>query len=129
MSVVKWLLSLNIQTILVFTAVFLLLFNYVRKQSWRGLPPGPPCLPLLGSLPFLGTSDLRVSLKALQKKYGDVFTVYVGHSRVVVLNSYDAIKDALQTNGQTFGARPPLFFVTHINKYRGKWKMFFGLAQ
>ena len=119
MSIIGQLLTINIQTLLVFTVVFLLLYNYIIKQSWKRLPPGPPCLPLLGSLPFLGSSDLREPLRKLSGQYGDLFTVYLGQKRVVVLNSYDTIKEALMTHGQAFGDRPPVYFVTELGKRAG----------
>ncbi|XP_035686646.1 cytochrome P450 2U1-like [Branchiostoma floridae] len=42
----------------------------------------------------------------LSKKYGDVFTVYFGPRRVVVLNGYAAIHEALVKNAENFSSRP-----------------------
>ena len=122
MSVLGLIFGLNAQTAVVFLVIFLILFNYFSKQSWKNLPPGPYCLPLVGSLPFLGLSDLRESLRKLGDKYGDVYTVYLGQTRVVVLNSYDVIKEALQVKGQAFGACPKLFFIEELCQGRGKCK-------
>ena len=73
-------LGLNLPTLVVCSIVvclYVAVFNYYKKRSWEGLPPGPPALPLLGSLPFLG-QDLREPLREMGKKYGDVFTIYLG---------------------------------------------------
>ncbi|XP_078574207.1 cytochrome P450 2U1-like [Branchiostoma floridae x Branchiostoma japonicum] len=42
----------------------------------------------------------------LSKKYGDVFTVYFGPRRVVVLYGYAAIHEALVKNAENFSSRP-----------------------
>ena len=85
---------------------FFILFNFISKESWEGFPPGPPNLPLIGSLPFLGGADMREPLRRMREKYGDVFTVYVGVQRMVVLASYAAIKEALVIRGHAFAGRP-----------------------
>lgn len=41
----------------------------------------------------------------LSKKYGPVFTVYLGPQRVVVLSGFKAVKEALLTNAEVFGER------------------------
>ncbi len=84
---------------------FIVAYNYLTKTPWRKLPPGPPALPLVGSLPFLGT-DPRKPLKKMAAKYGDVFTIYMGMKRVVVLNGYDVIKEAMVKQGKLFEDRP-----------------------
>ena len=87
------------------TIFFILAYNYITKESWKKLPPGPPALPLVGSLPFLG-SGVREPLRKMARKYGDVFTVYLGPQRVVVLNEYDATYDAFVKHAHTFTGRP-----------------------
>ena len=111
--------NLNMQTILIFLVVFLFIYNFLRKESWRNLPPGPPCLPLLGSLPFLGYLDIREALSNLRDRYGEVSTLYLGQTRAIILNSHEAIKEALQTRGEIFGARPPIFFVKDLRHGQG----------
>lgn len=41
----------------------------------------------------------------LSKKYGPVFTVYLGPQKVVVLSGFKAVKEALVTNAEVFGER------------------------
>ena len=85
--------------------IFVIAYNYLTKASWRKLPPGPPALPLVGSLPFLG-NDMRKPLIKMAAKYGDVFTIYMGLTRVVVIHGYEAIKEALVKHGKYFADRP-----------------------
>lgn len=54
----------------------------------------------------------------LSKKYGPVFTVYLGPQKVVVLTGFKAVKEALVTNAEVFGERSaPMIakMITHNN--------------
>lgn len=97
-------LILNIQVILVFIVVFLTSIWYLKRRSLSGLPPGPPCLPVIGSLPWIGLQRTAAFPK-LREKYGDVFTIYVFSRPIVVLASYETIKEALVDNGDVFSDR------------------------
>ncbi len=110
-----WLyLSTHIQAVLVFVLVFLLIYIYVRKDGNIRLPPGPFSLPIVGNLPWLGT-DLREPLEKMKRKYGDIFTVYLGSRRVIMLCSYDTIKEAFVKYGNIFIGRPQdLFFIKEL---------------
>ena len=95
--------------------VFLLGYLYMKSRPKYGrLPPGAPNIPIFGSLPFLGT-DVREPLRLMAKKYGDVFTVYLGSHPTVILSSYETIKEALVQNAHAFSGRPKdLFFVKEL---------------
>uniref|UniRef100_A0A3P8S434 Cytochrome P450, family 2, subfamily R, polypeptide 1 n=1 Tax=Amphiprion percula TaxID=161767 RepID=A0A3P8S434_AMPPE len=58
-------------------------------------PPGPKPLPLVGNLLQLDLQRPYRSLYELSKKYGSVFTVYLGPKKVVVLAGYEAVKAAV----------------------------------
>ncbi|XP_071329721.1 cytochrome P450 2K1-like [Trachinotus anak] len=75
-------------------------------------PPGPRPLPLLGNLLQLDLKRPYKTLCELSKKYGSVFTVYLGTKRVVVLAGYKAVKEALVSNAEEFGDRDvaPVFY-------------------
>ncbi len=51
-------------------------------------------------------TDPRKALMKMAAKYGDVFTIYMGMRRVVVLNGYDVIKEAMVKQGKLFEDRP-----------------------
>ena len=110
----------NPQVWLIGTIVFIVAYNYLRKEPWKRLPPGPPALPLVGSLPFLGSSDIREPLRKMAKKYGDVFTIYLGPQRVIVLNGYDVIHDAFVKLAHVFSGRPNTFIFTELLEKCGK---------
>lgn len=69
--------------------------------------PGPVPWPILGNLGLLGKYDNPfVGFTDLSKKYGDAFSLTLGTTRCVVLNSVELITEALSRNGKYFGDRP-----------------------
>ena len=94
-------------------------YNYMCKRSGSRLPPGPPALPILGSLPFLGYSGIRRASHVLRKKYGDIYTLTFAGRLAVVLNGYDLIRDALVKKGQVFSGRPDAYFFQIFGRKRG----------
>jgi cytochrome P450 len=83
------------------------------------LPPGPRfCLPGLGHLLQLTNNPLE-DLRALRKRYGDIFKIYFGNRLVVILNGYEAISEVLQTRGSEFSNRPPSFLAEKLAQNKG----------
>lgn len=99
-------LELTVTSVLSCLAVFLVFYIAYRYLSApRGLPPGPRGLPIVGYFPFLGKSP-HEKFRQLGKKYGNVFSFYIGKQLIVVLNDLDAIKEALVYQGEIFSGRP-----------------------
>lgn len=70
-------------------------------------PPGPVPWPILGNLALLGQYEVPFEgFTALSKIYGDVYSLTLGSTRCVVINSLEVIKEALNQNGKFFGGRP-----------------------
>ncbi|XP_061740857.1 cytochrome P450 2K1-like isoform X2 [Nerophis ophidion] len=93
-----------------------LLAVYLLYSSWtfqdeQKRPPGPRPLPLLGNLHQLDLQRLDNSLFKLSKRYGPVFTVYLGLKKVVVLAGCKTVRQALINHAEEFGEREinPLF--------------------
>ncbi|MGK7894096.1 MAG: cytochrome P450, partial [Xenococcus sp. (in: cyanobacteria)] len=74
--------------------------NKVNKIA----PPGPPALPFVGMLPFLG-KHLHLELHQLAKKYGNIFQLRVGGRKLIVLSGLETIKQALVKQQDSFNAR------------------------
>ena len=137
MDVVKATLGIfsNATIVLLLLVVLLVISYWIRAP--RNLPPGPIGWPLLGCIPNLGLMKHRTGLESheifsqFSKRYGDVFSLYMGQRLVVVLNSYAAIKEAFN-NPALLGrpqsailddvviARGTIMFVNAYNKYKFK---------
>jgi len=98
------------------TALVVIFIIYCIKASLRprDFPPGPPCLAFLGSLPYLDVRNLSKSFNKLTEKHGDIFSVFIGGTPVVVLNSYEVIKEAFER--PEFSGRPGNFSGTFFQK-------------
>ncbi|XP_071787863.1 cytochrome P450 2J4-like [Asterias amurensis] len=87
-------------------ALFIATWFYRRP---RNLPPGPTGWPLFGYLPnLISAGDEYKNLTRLTKTYGPVFSMNLGGTLVVVVNSFASIKEAL--NHPNTAARPPTSF-------------------
>ncbi|XP_068454927.1 cytochrome P450 2K1-like [Clinocottus analis] len=82
-------------------------FSFSSQKDRKG-PPGPKPLPLLGNLLQLDLKMPYKTLVELSKKYGSVFTVYMGPQKVVVLAGYKTVKEALVNRAEEFGDRHAL---------------------
>ncbi|XP_039709535.1 cytochrome P450 2F3-like isoform X5 [Pteropus medius] len=99
-------------TILLLLLILTCLFLTLSSRGKSRLPPGPTPLPFLGNLLQFHSKDMMTSLTKLSKKYGPVYTVYLGTRPVVVLSGYQAVKEALVNHGEEFSGRGhyPSFF-------------------
>ncbi|XP_019635835.1 PREDICTED: cytochrome P450 2D9-like [Branchiostoma belcheri] len=90
-------------------ATLVLMLRYLTGRSPGRLPPVlPNAWPILGHLPSLG---LRADLgfQRLGKKHGDIFQAQLGTRNVVVLNSYQALKDGYIDGGDAYNDRPDFY--------------------
>ncbi|XP_038074775.1 cytochrome P450 2J6-like [Patiria miniata] len=102
----------GLHTLLLFAVTFLLVMAAVHRFRVRAknLPPGPWGLPIVGSLLSLGANP-HLTFLEMTKTYGNVFRVNLAGQRVVVVNGFEAVREALVKNASAFAGRPkmPLF--------------------
>ncbi|XP_069602789.1 cytochrome P450 2G1-like isoform X2 [Ranitomeya imitator] len=91
----------------VLLSLVLYFFAWRRNLKRKNMPPGPPPLPLLGTLLHVSTKEMPQSLMKLSETYGPVFTIYLSSAPAVVLIGYDCVKEALIDNGNMFSFRGP----------------------
>ncbi|CAG2166249.1 unnamed protein product, partial [Oppiella nova] len=76
------------------------------------LPAGPVGLPVVGYMPFLGKHPHK-DIAKLRDKYGSVFTLQLGVNYVVILDDWEAVKEALHKD--TFLGKPTSSPFTVVN--------------
>ena len=122
---IQWILSalLDWKFYLIISILYVVIF-YIRVAC-GGLPSGPLPLPLLGNLPQLGR-DIHLSFSRIRRNYKDVFTVYIVNQPVVILTSYEAVREAFVANGDKTSGRPSLSVVDIIHQgNNGKYTTLF----
>ncbi|KAF4092605.1 hypothetical protein AMELA_G00022850 [Ameiurus melas] len=102
----------GILLVMVFLLIVHFLFSDASSQEEIKEPPGPKPLPILGNLLQLNLKRPYLTLHEMSKKYGSIFTVYLGPKKVVVLAGYQTVKQALVNYADEFGNRDiiPVFF-------------------
>ncbi|GMR54416.1 hypothetical protein PMAYCL1PPCAC_24611, partial [Pristionchus mayeri] len=69
----------------------------------KGLPPGPPPLPLIGNF-HLFDVDMDNKFVEWKKKYGRVFTIWIPYP-VVVISDHDLLQEHIVKDGDKFSDR------------------------
>ena len=123
MSIAMWLLINfvmdNIAVILCVIIIILFIWTLTPHRS-SNLPPGPgPSLPLVGHL-YLLDRDPRKKFSTWKRKYGDMFSLYIGKQLLIILNSYDVIKEAFVHFGEVMSDRPLTFVSDKMWEGKGK---------
>nr|ALF38185.1 CYP2D50 [Equus caballus] len=97
-------------------AIFLLLVDLMhRRQRWAPrYPPGPMPLPGLGNLLQVDFQDTVSSFTRLRRRFGDVFSLQLAWTPVVVLNGLAAIREALVHRGGDTSDRPRVPVMEHL---------------
>ncbi|XP_071944064.1 cytochrome P450 2U1-like [Antedon mediterranea] len=108
---------MNFQTCLIGITTLLFLV-YITRNLRRNHPPGPWGLPVLGIIPFLG-SQPQQTLVRYSKKYGPVFSGYLGSRLVVFVNDFKSMKQMFAKSGDTFNDRPKLLMFDKISHGKG----------
>ncbi|XP_073497653.1 cytochrome P450 2C20-like [Phyllobates terribilis] len=91
--------------LVVLISLVLYFFTWRRNLKRKNMPPGPPPLPLLGTMLHVSTKEMPQSLMKLSETYGPVFTIYMSYLPAVVLVGHDCVKEALIENGNMFSKR------------------------
>jgi hypothetical protein len=109
-------------------------FRQVKIKALGNLPPGPVGLPIVGehalftvyfsflrlttfwkpgSLPFLSHYP-ELALDKWAKKFGSLYSMWLGDQLFVVLSDPQVIKDLVITNGSIFSSRKEMFMKSKI---------------
>lgn len=102
-------------------AVLVFLVAIIVRNIWRqklligSLPPGPAPLPLIGNLLQFDRKDPRKSLLKWHKKYGPMYTVWMGPTPEVFITGYQLMCDIFVKKGDEFYDRPKNWVFEYYN--------------
>ncbi|XP_019479520.1 PREDICTED: cytochrome P450 2D14 isoform X6 [Hipposideros armiger] len=97
-------------------AIFLLLVDLMhRRTRWAArYPPGPMPMPGLGNLLQVDFHDLLCSVTQLRSRFGDVFSLQLAWTPLVVINGLEAVREALVYRSEDTADRPPMPIYKHL---------------
>ncbi|KAH7128216.1 cytochrome P450 [Dendryphion nanum] len=76
----------------------------------KGLPPGPPTLPIIGNLHLMPPKAPHHQFKKWADEYGPIYSLIMGPSSVmIVLTSDTAIKDLLDKRSSIYSSRQEMY--------------------
>ncbi|KAH8161403.1 hypothetical protein CIB48_g6845 [Xylaria polymorpha] len=78
------------------------------NQTKKSLPRGPRGIPFLGCFPFL-THYPELTLDKWAKKFGNLYSLWLGNQLFVIISSPEIAKDLMVTNGASFSSRKEMF--------------------
>ncbi|XP_002730433.2 cytochrome P450 2J4-like [Saccoglossus kowalevskii] len=113
---VAFLLSL-VQTLILLASCLYFVYKVVVHRRYN-LPPGPQGWPLIG-LVLQCCEHTHLKFHKWSQTYGDVFSVKLGVQLVVVLNSYDAIRDAFLHTSTKVADRPKQWIISRATNQKG----------
>ncbi|KAM3864810.1 cytochrome P450 2U1 [Diretmus argenteus] len=142
MVLVSWLQQLShvsVVALVTFLTVYYLVYLYRKRRDLTNIPPGPKPWPIVGNFGgFLIPSFVwkrfgsrqeenanktatspHVVLMKQAKRYGNVYSMFVGSQLVVVLNGYEVVRDALSNHAEVFSDRPDVPVITIMTKRKG----------
>lgn len=105
-----------------------LLFVSGRSRRPKNFPPGPTALPILGNAHGLSSSNPLKFLETLRRKYGNVYSLYVGPKAAVVVNGAEALREALVNKAVDFAGRPYDTFINTVLEHRSVVNVDYGPA-
>ncbi|KAJ7642256.1 cytochrome P450 [Roridomyces roridus] len=77
-------------------------------KDGNNIPAGPRGFPILGAFPLL-TQYPEVTLDRWAKKFGDLYSLWLGNQLFVIVSSPEVVKDLIVTNGAVFSSRKEMF--------------------
>ena len=101
------------------TILIILYITWRYLSTPRNLPPGPPSLPIVGSIPFIEI-PLQKSIEKWRGKYGDIISFYLGKQLTVAITRYDLIKELFLKRAAIVSARPDDIFKTVVERNTGR---------
>nr|XP_046248598.1 cytochrome P450 2J2-like [Scatophagus argus] len=108
LSAIGFFMYWDVKSLLLFMAIFILSADYIKNRRPASFPPGPRAFPIVGNMFSLDHKRTHEDLMQLAGRYGDVFSLRMGQTWMVVLNRFEVMKEALVNQGDSLADRPDL---------------------
>ncbi|KAJ7586994.1 cytochrome P450 [Mycena floridula] len=104
------------------------LFNIGKRE--KGLPPGPPTVPILGNVHLFPTEFAHYRLTEWAREYGAIYSLKLGPGTAIVLSSAAAVKELMDKRSASTADRPPNYLGQEVTggrniilaRYTGIWR-------
>ena len=94
-----------------------ILLSYILNRIGRrekDLPPGPPTLPIIGNLHQIPLSQPYIKFTEWSKEFGEIYSLKLGPSTMIVLNDAKSVKDLLDGKSGVYSDRAPHWVGRHL---------------
>ncbi|CAO4376705.1 unnamed protein product [Caenorhabditis nigoni] len=89
--------------VILFFTVFAVYLGYELYWKRRNLPPGPCPLPVFGNILSINNPPPGyAAFEGWTKKYGDVYTFWIGSKPHIMINTYDKVKETFIRDADTY---------------------------
>ncbi|CAL1706645.1 unnamed protein product [Somion occarium] len=106
-------------TLVLGSALFLVAWVIIRLSKLGSrepsLPPGPPTIPLLGNMLDFPKSRVHLKFTEWARQYGDLFSLKIGNSTIVVVSSAKMLRECMDSRGATMSDRPHVYVAELVN--------------
>ncbi|KAL6710489.1 hypothetical protein ACN47E_008537 [Coniothyrium glycines] len=82
--------------------------------TWRRMPPGPMPLPFVGNKFDLPKSKPWIQFQDWSKKYGPIFTIWIGRKPTVVISAPNIAVDLMEKRSTKYSSRPRMVAMGEI---------------
>ncbi|KAM3834573.1 cytochrome P450 2J6-like [Vipera latastei] len=111
---------MEVSQFLIATGICFLIVQFIMLLwTRRKFPPGPLPLPLFGSLWRTGWKIHQDAFRKLTDTYGNIFTIWIGHTPVVVLTGFTTVKNGLIEQSEALCGRPIFPFLQILGNGKG----------
>ncbi|XP_070687626.1 cytochrome P450 2F2-like [Pempheris klunzingeri] len=99
-------------SVVLLSVAVLLMLLLLQTHRAKNFPPGPRPIPIFGNLLQLNLENPIADLERLAKRYGNIYSIFIGPRPMVVISGLQALKEALVNKADDFSGRPKGIMVT-----------------
>uniref|UniRef100_F7G8X3 Cytochrome P450 2J2-like n=1 Tax=Monodelphis domestica TaxID=13616 RepID=F7G8X3_MONDO len=112
----------SLQTLVLFSAILLILASYVQRRRRRQqlkYPPGPLRLPIFANVFQIDIKKPHISIQEYVRKYGNIFSMKLLGNPTIIVSGLPLIKEVLVNQGHAFVDRPRIPLQSYTFKING----------